>query len=140
MGKHQRNLPDTLLSQSFGVSNNPALSKRPAMVAAKKGTLRETPPAKLGRTKFGPAPQRVLKTKSRMAAREKRKLTKPKDEGEEIVNETKRIRLVRRKSLANISILEMDIASGEITAGTATRGRKEGRENPHFSCRRKINR
>jgi hypothetical protein len=47
---------------------------------------------------------------------------------------------VKRKSLANISILEMDIASGEITAGTATRERKAGKENLPFSCRRKIKR
>jgi hypothetical protein len=46
---------------------------------------------------------------------------------------------VKRKSLANISVLEMDIASGEITAGTATRGRKAGRGNLRFSCRRKKN-
>jgi hypothetical protein len=98
------------------------------MVAAKKGTLRETPPAKLGRTNFGPAPLRVLKTKSRMAAREKRKLTKPKNEGEETVNETKRIRRVKRKSLANISVLEMDIASGEITVVIATQENRVVRE------------
>jgi hypothetical protein len=73
MGKHQRNLPGTLLSQSIGVLNNPALTKRPVMVAAKKDTLKVTPPARLGRTKFGPAPQKVLRIKSKMAAKEKQK-------------------------------------------------------------------
>jgi hypothetical protein len=41
------------------------------MVAAKKDTIKETPHAKLGLTKFGQAPQMGLRIKSKMVAKER---------------------------------------------------------------------
>jgi hypothetical protein len=75
-----------------------------------------------------------------MKAKEKGTKGKPKGEGEETVNETKRTRQERRKFLANSSIRGMVIVSGVTTANIATKGRKEERVNLLFSCPRRKRR
>jgi hypothetical protein len=108
------------------------------MVAARRGTSRETLAARRVRTKFGPALLTGFNRRSRTEAKGKGTKGTPKGEGEETVNETKRTRLVRRKLLANSSIREMVIVSGVTTADIATRGRKEERGNLLFSCLRRT--
>ena len=81
---------------------------------------------------------KVSSPKSRMVEKEKETKVKPKDEGEETGNVTKKTMPVKRKLLANSSIREMVTVSSGTTAGIAMKGRREERGNLLSSCQRRI--
>ena len=118
--------------------NNPALTKRPVMVAVRKGTSRVTRLARRAPTKFGLEPLKALRLKPRTEEKEKGVKDKPKDEGEESVNATKGTHREIRKSLASFLTRATGIANGVIIADTATKGRKGEKEKLHYSYRRRI--
>ena len=90
--------------------------------------------------KYGLVLLKVSSPKLRMVEKEKETKDKPKDEGEETGNETKKTMPVKRKLLANFSIQEMVTASSETTAGIAMKEKREERGNLHSPCPRRRKR
>ena len=120
-------------------SANLSRKKRRAMGVERRDTLRETRSARLGLTKCGLGPPRVLRPESKVVEKGKARANLGKAEGEEMPakgtgKETLKGRRMRAKYLASFGVMEMDTASGAIIADTATVERKEGKEKgvPRF--------
>ncbi len=120
-------------------SINRGHKKRRAMGVERRDTLRETRSARLGLTKFGLGPPRVLRPESKVVEKGKARANLGKAKGEEMPakgtgKETLKDRRMRAKYLASFGVMEMDTASGAIIADTATVERKEGKEKgvPRF--------
>ena len=132
--KQLENLPVTQFYLSCKVLINPALKKRTALAVEKRGTIRVTMSARLDQTRFGRELRRVSKHDLRKVGKVKEKGAAEKEKGEEMLmkgigKETKRARLEKAKYLANSTARATGTASGETTAGIATRERRGAREN-----------